>query len=388
MINNNQWLFKKNNLNSPIYLDYAATTPVDVDVLEKMLPFFSQNFGNAGSATHQHGWYANGAVKRARKQISESINCEETEIIFTSGATESINLAMKGVYNLYSTKGEHIIISKTEHTAVLDTAAYLQEKGAKITYLDVDENGIIDSEDLKNAITERTILIAVMWVNNETGVVQDCKKISEIAYQNNIPFLCDATQALGKLKIDLTDNHIGLMPISSHKIFGPKGVGALYVRRKKPRISLESLVHGGGQERGLRAGTLNVPGIVGFGVATLKKTNDLDSKKIRIKDIKSQFLIFFKQYNVIVNGNQQSSDYILNIRIPGLKASQLIKKTRNISYSLGSACNADSLNPSHVLIAMGLTKEECEASFRLSFSAAITDQEIKAACAIFKQSLL
>jgi|TARA_B110000261_G_C13095685_1_gene361744 cysteine desulfurase len=388
MINNNQWLFKKNNLNSPIYLDYAATTPVDVDVLEKMLPFFSQNFGNAGSATHQHGWYANGAVKRARKQISESINCEETEIIFTSGATESINLAMKGVYNLYSTKGEHIIISKTEHTAVLDTAAYLQEKGAKITYLDVDENGIIDSEDLKNAITERTILIAVMWVNNETGVVQDCKKISEIAYQNNIPFLCDATQALGKLKIDLTDNHIGLMPISSHKIFGPKGVGALYVRRKKPRISLESLVHGGGQERGLRAGTLNVPGIVGFGVATLKKTNDLDSKKNRIKDIKSQFLIFFKQYNVIVNGNQQSSDYILNIRIPGLKASQLIKKTRNISYSLGSACNADSLNPSHVLIAMGLTKEECEASFRLSFSAAITDQEIKAACAIFKQSLL
>ena len=388
MINNNQWLSKKNNLNSPIYLDYAATTPVDVDVLEEMLPFFSQNFGNAGSATHQHGWYANGAVKRARKQIAKSINCEETEVIFTSGATESINLAMKGVYDLYSTKGEHIIISKTEHTAVLDTAAYLQKKGAKITYLDVDENGKIDSEDLKNAITERTILIAVMWVNNETGVVQDCKKLSEIAYQNNIPFLCDATQALGKLKIDLADNHIGLMPISSHKIFGPKGVGALYVRRKKPRISLESLVHGGGQERGLRAGTLNVPGIVGFGVATLKNTNNLNSKKTRIKDIKSQFLIFFKQYNVIVNGNQQSSDYILNIRIPGLKASQLIKKTRNISYSLGSACNADSLNPSHVLVAMGLTKEECEASFRLSFSAAITDQEIKEACAIFKQSLL
>jgi|TARA_B100000795_G_C22806689_1_gene445412 cysteine desulfurase len=388
MINNNQWLSKKNNLNSPIYLDYAATTPVDVDVLEEMLPFFSQNFGNAGSATHQHGWYANGAVKRARKQIAKSINCEETEVIFTSGATESINLAMKGVYDLYSTKGEHIVISKTEHTAVLDTAAYLQKKGAKITYLDVDENGKIDSEDLKNAITERTILIAVMWVNNETGVVQDCKKLSEIAYQNNIPFLCDATQALGKLKIDLADNHIGLMPISSHKIFGPKGVGALYVRRKKPRISLESLVHGGGQERGLRAGTLNVPGIVGFGVATLKNTNNLNSKKTRIKDIKSQFLIFFKQYNVIVNGNQQSSDYILNIRIPGLKASQLIKKTRNISYSLGSACNADSLNPSHVLVAMGLTKEECEASFRLSFSAAITDQEIKEACAIFKQSLL
>jgi len=290
-------------LNTPIYLDYAATTPVDPDALAEMLPFFTQNFGNAGSATHQHGWYANGAVKRARKQISESINCEETEIVFTSGATESINLAMKGVYELYSTKGEHIIISKTEHKAVLDTAEYLQKKGAKITYLDVDDNGVIDPQDLKNAITDRTVLIAIMWVNNETGTIQDVKELSAIAYQNNVPFLCDGTQALGKLKIDMTDNHIGLMPISSHKVFGPKGVGALFIRRKKPRISLEALVHGGGQERGFRAGTLNVPGIVGFGVAALTQANNLNSKQARIKDIKSQFLNFFKQYDVIVNGN-------------------------------------------------------------------------------------
>jgi len=374
-------------LNTPIYLDYAATTPVDPDALAEMLPFFTQNFGNAGSATHQHGWYANGAVKRARKQISESINCEETEIVFTSGATESINLAMKGVYELYSTKGEHIIISKTEHKAVLDTAEYLQKKGAKITYLDVDDNGVIDPQDLKNAITDRTVLIAIMWVNNETGTIQDVKELSAIAYQNNVPFLCDGTQALGKLKIDMTDNHIGLMPISSHKVFGPKGVGALFIRRKKPRISLEALVHGGGQERGFRAGTLNVPGIVGFGVAALTQANNLNSKQARIKDIKSQFLNFFKQYDVIVNGNQNSSNHILNIRIPDLKASQLLKKTRNVSYSLGSACNSENLNPSHVLLAIGLSKEECAASFRLSFSDLISDDEIKTACAIFKQSL-
>lgn len=374
-------------MNTPIYLDYAATTPVDPDALAEMLPFFTQNFGNAGSATHQHGWYANGAVKRARKQISESINCEETEIVFTSGATESINLAMKGVYELYSTKGEHIIISKTEHKAVLDTAEYLQKKGAKITYLDVDDNGVIDPQDLKNAITDRTVLIAIMWVNNETGTIQDVKELSAIAYQNNVPFLCDGTQALGKLKIDMTDNHIGLMPISSHKVFGPKGVGALFIRRKKPRISLEALVHGGGQERGFRAGTLNVPGIVGFGVAALTQANNLNSKQDRIKDIKSQFLNFFKQYDVIVNGNQNSSNHILNIRIPDLKASQLLKKTRNVSYSLGSACNSENLNPSHVLLAMGLSKEECAASFRLSFSDLISDDEIKTACAIFKQSL-
>lgn len=374
-------------MNTPIYLDYAATTPVDPDALAEMLPFFTQNFGNAGSATHQHGWYANGAVKRARKQISESINCEETEIVFTSGATESINLAMKGVYELYSTKGEHIIISKTEHKAVLDTAEYLQKKGAKITYLDVDDNGVIDPQDLKNAITDRTVLIAIMWVNNETGTIQDVKELSAIAYQNNVPFLCDGTQALGKLKIDMTDNHIGLMPISSHKVFGPKGVGALFIRRKKPRISLEALVHGGGQERGFRAGTLNVPGIVGFGVTALTQANNLNSKQARIKDIKSQFLNFFKQYDVIVNGNQNSSNHILNIRIPDLKASQLLKKTRNVSYSLGSACNSENLNPSHVLLAMGLSKEECAASFRLSFSDLISDDEIKTACAIFKQSL-
>ena len=374
-------------MNKPIYLDYASTTPVDKDVVEEMVPFFTENFGNAGSATHQFGWFANGAIKRARKQIAKSINCEESEIIFTSGATESINIAIQGVFNLYASKGNHIIISKTEHKAVIDTVNFLKKKGARVTYLDVDSNGLINLEELKNSICNETILIAVMWVNNETGVIQDTVEVSNIAYQNKIPFLCDGVQALGKLSINMTENHIGLMPLSSHKIFGPKGVGALFIRRKNPRIALEPLIHGGGQEKGFRSGTVNVPGIVGFGVAAEKvKTQIIENQK-RIKIIKFKFIDFFSQYEAIINGKTKSCNNILNIRIPNLKASELIKKTRNIGYSLGSACNSDDLSPSHVLVAMGLSVSECESSFRLSFSHHTTDEEIKDACNIFQKAL-
>jgi cysteine desulfurase len=374
-------------LNKRIYLDYAATTPVDVHVLKEMIPFFTQQFGNAGSATHQFGWYANGAVKRARKQLATSINCEESEIVFTSGATESINIAIQGVFNLYASKGNHIIVSNTEHKAVLDTIKFLEKKGARVTYLDVDKNGVVNLQDLKEAICDETIMIAVMWVNNETGVIQDVKEISSIAYQNNIPFLSDGTQALGKLKIDMTDNHIGMMPLSSHKIFGPKGVGALFIRRKKPRIALQSLIHGGGQEKGFRAGTLNVPGIVGFGAAAEHAIKNILENQNRIREIKSQFFTFFNQYETTVNGNDTACNHILNIRILNLKASDLIKKTRNIGYSLGSACNSDSLAPSHVLVAMGLDSVQSAGSFRLSFSHQITNEEIEKACEIFKEAL-
>ena len=374
-------------MNKPIYLDYAATTPVDEDVIEKMVPFFTENFGNAGSSTHQFGWFANGAIKRARKQIASSINCEESEIIFTSGATESANIAIQGVFNLYASKGNHIIISKTEHKAVLDTVNFLKKKGARITYLDVDNNGLINLEELKSSICNETILIAVMWVNNETGVIQDAEEISNIAYQNKIPFLCDGAQALGKLSINMTENHIGLMPLSSHKIFGPKGVGALFIRRKNPRITLEPLIHGGGQEKGFRSGTMNVPGVVGFGLAAEKGGNQVIENQKRIKNIKFQFIEFFNQYEGIINGNTKACNHILNIRIPNLKASELIKKTRNIGYSLGSACNSDDLSPSHVLVAMGLSVSECESSFRLSFSHHTTDEEIRQSCNIFQEAL-
>lgn len=374
-------------MNKPIYLDYAATTPVDKDVIKEMVPFFTENFGNAGSATHQFGWFANGAIKRARKQIANSINCEESEIIFTSGATESINIGVQGVFNLYASKGNHIILSKTEHKAIIDTVNFLKKKGARVTYLDVDSNGLINLEELKKSICNETVLIAVMWVNNETGVIQDAVEISNIAYQNKIPFLCDGAQALGKLNINMTENHIGLMPLSSHKVFGPKGVGALFIRRKKPRIALEPLIHGGGQEKGFRPGTINVPGVVGFGVAAEKGKAQIIENQNRIKNIKVQFINFFRQYKAIINGNAEACNHILNIRVPNLKASELIKKTRNIGYSLGSACNSDDLSPSHVLIAMGLNINECESSFRLSFSQYTTDKEIKDACNIFHEAL-
>lgn len=360
-----------------VYLDYAATTPVHPEVLQQMLPFFSENFGNSSSATHQHGWYANGAIKKARTQLAKSINCEESELIFTSGATESINLAAKGIFELYQTKGKHIIVAKTEHKAVLDTIEYLEKKGASVTYLDTDENGIITEEALTAAIQPSTILIAIMWVNNETGVIQNTKALSEIAHQNNVPFLSDATQALGKVPIDMQENFIGVMPISAHKIFGPKGVGALYVRRKKPRITLEALLHGGGQEKHLRAGTLNVPGIVGFGSAAEIAVANLVPNKERILEIKQEFIQFFSKFNAIVNGRDRTIHHILNVQIPGLKADQLVKLTRNISYSLGSACTSETLDPSHVLTAMGLAKKECFSSFRLSFSANLAQEDIE-----------
>ena len=371
-----------------IYLDYASTTPVSEKVLEKMLPFFSDHFGNSSSATHQDGWYAKGAIKRARKQVAKAIHCEESEVIFTSGATEGINQSIRAIYDLYSNKGNHIVVSKTEHKAVLDTVAELEKKGAEVTYLDVNSQGLVDFKEYQNALKETTILVAVMWVNNETGVIQNVKKLSEKAYENNIPFLCDGTQAVGKLSINMQDNKIGVMPISAHKFFGPKGVGALFVRRKKPRITLCPLITGGGQENKLRAGTLNTPGIVGIGEAIELATREMEKNVRRLKDIKKEFKDFFTSHNAVFNESKgNTSPHILNITLPGVKSNQLIKKTRNLSYSLGSACTSETLDPSLVLTAMGISKENCFCSFRLSFSPEITKEEIEKAKNYFWNSL-
>ena len=371
-----------------IYLDYAASTPVSEKVLEKMLPFFTDHFGNSSSATHQHGWYANGAIKRARKQVAKAINCEESEIIFTSGATEGINQAIRAIYQLYHKKGNHIVVSKTEHKAVLDTVIDLKKKGADVTCLDVNSEGLINPSDLVNALKETTVLVAIMWVNNETGVVQNVKELSEIAYEKNIPFLCDGTQAIGKLPVNMQNNKIGVLPISAHKFHGPKGVGALYIRRKKPRITIAPLITGGGQENKLRAGTLNTPGIVGLGEAIELAINKLEENTKRLKVIKKEFKDFFLTYNATFNESKKyTSDHILNITLPGIKANNLIKKTRHLSYSLGSACTSETLDPSAVLTAMGITKENCFCSFRLSFSAEITNAEIKQVKEIFTDSL-
>ena len=371
-----------------IYLDYAASTPVSKQVMDSMLPFFTHHFGNSSSATHQHGWYANGAIKRARKQVAKAINCEESEIIFTSGATEGINQAIRAIYKLYYKKGNHIIVSKTEHKAVLDTVADLEKKGAEVSYLDVDSEGLINLSDYEKALKETTILVAIMWINNETGVIQNVKELSEKAYENNTPFLCDGTQAIGKLPVNMQDNKIGVLPISAHKFYGPKGVGALYIRRKNPRITISPLITGGGQENKLRAGTLNTPGIVGLGEAIEIAIKELEGNTKRLKFIKKEFKDFFTTYNATFNESKdQTSAHILNITLHGIKANNLIKKTRNLSYSLGSACTSETLDPSTVLTAMGISKENCFCSFRLSFSPEITNSDIKQVKDTFTNSL-
>lgn len=371
-----------------IYLDYASTTPVKEKVLGAMLPFFTEHFGNASSATHQHGWYANGAISKARKQVAKALKCEESEIIFTSGATEGINQSLRSIYQLYHKKGNHIVVSKTEHKAVLDTVKDLEKKGAKVTYLEVNSNGLIDPKAFRLALKPETILAAVMWVNNETGVIQKVNQLSKIAFEQNIPFLCDGTQAIGKLPIDMQSNKIGIMPISAHKFFGPKGIGALFIRRKNPRIALAPLLTGGGQEKKLRGGTLNTPGIIGLGEAIELASKNISKSNKRIQEIKTSFKNFFNHYKAIFNEAEgYTSQHILNVIIPGVKASNLIKKTRDLSYSLGSACTSETLAPSHVLTAMGISKEDCFSSFRLSFSDLISDEEIEIAQNILRESI-
>lgn len=358
-----------------IYLDYNATTPVDSDVLQTMLPYFTERFGNAASATHIFGLQAKDAVEHARKQVAKTINCEEQEIIFTSGATEAINIAIKGVYNLYHQKGNHIITVETEHKAVLDTCAYLEKKGTKVTYLKVDKNGLIDLQELEKSITENTILVAVMYANNETGVVQNVSEISKIVHAKNSIFLCDATQAIGKIPVDVQKDGIDLMCISAHKFYGPKGIGALYFRRKNPRVSLETFLHGGAHERGIRSGTLNVPAIVGLG-----KACELISYNDEVKDLRDYFENTIQENfenEITINGKDAKRlPNTSNITFP-FKAVDFIHHTKNkLAVATGSACTSAENLPSHVLIAMGLTKDLAEKSIRFSLGKYTTKEEM------------
>jgi len=363
----------------PVYLDNNATTPVDPRVLEMMLPFFTMHFGNAASNSHAYGWEAAEAVKYAREQVAALINSEPEEIIFTSGATESDNLALKGVYEMYTSKGNHIITVKTEHKAVLDSCKHLEKKGAEITYLNVKKDGLIDLEELKNSIKSTTILIAVMHANNETGVIQPVQQISRIAKKNSILFFSDAAQAVGKIPVDVIKDGIDLMSFSAHKIYGPKGIGALYVRRKNPRVRLSSQMDGGGHERGIRSGTLNVPAIVGFGKAcelcriqmqndaekTGKQRNKLEKELAKIKD-------------VCINGNiQHRLPNVSNLSFKNINSSELMAKfSKKIAVSSGSACTSASQSPSFVLKAMGLSDEMALSSLRFSLGRFTTDEEI------------
>lgn len=365
-------------MKSPIYLDYNATTPVDKRVIDKLLPYFTYTFGNASSRTHAFGWIAEDAVKIAREQVAKLIHCIDQEIVFTSGATEAINLAIKGIWENYQTKGKHIITVKTEHKAVLDSCRVLEAKGAEVTYLSVDREGLIDLDELKNSLKPQTILVAVMYGNNETGVIQPIRRIAELTHANNSIFMCDATQSVGKINLNVEEEHIDLMCLSAHKMYGPKGVGALYIRRKNPRVTLFPQIDGGGHERGLRSGTLNVPGIVGLGKACEIAGQEMWEDAVRISRLRTKLEQHLCDLgNVFINGSAKHRMFnVTNISFRGVRSEKMIQKMPGIAVAMGSACTSAVPEPSHVLKAMGLSDEESYSSIRFSLGKYTTEEEI------------
>ena len=361
-----------------IYLDNNSTTPVDPLVLETMLPYFTTRFGNASSKTHSFGWIAEQAVTDARLQVAKLIGAEDSEIIFTSGATEAINLALKGVFEAYSVKGKHIITSATEHKAVLDTCAHLEKSGAHITILPVQPDGLIDPAELSNALTDQTILVSIMYANNETGVIQNIRELSAITHAKGSIFMSDSTQACGKIRVNTDEDGIDLLALSAHKIYGPKGCGALFVRRKNPRVKLIAQIDGGGHEKGLRSGTLNVPGIVGFGKACELAHERMWEDNIHISKLRStleQGLIDLG--NISVNGNTRNRlPNTSNLAFTGIKASTLMKHLPDIAFASGSACTSALAEPSHVLRAMQISEDVAYSSVRFSIGRHNTTDEI------------
>lgn len=363
----------------PIYMDYAATTPVDKRVVDAMLPFFTTYFGNAASNNHEYGWQAEAAVKIAREQVAQLIHAEPGEIIFTSGATEAVNLAIKGVWEMYAAKGNHIITCKTEHKAVLDTCAYLERRGVSVTYLSVDEKGNIRLDELEKAILPSTILIVLMYANNETGLIHPIKKIGAIAKEKNILFFTDATQAVGKINLNVMDDDIDLMAMSAHKIYGPKGVGALYVRRKNPRVNLSAQIHGGGHEKEWRSGTLNVPGIVGFGEACKILIDEMADETERKKFLRNELEknILMNKDCVLNNAVTSRLPNITNICFKGIDKNALYAALNKwIAFSAGSACTSAKPEPSHVLKAMGLSDADANSSIRFSLGRFTNEEDI------------
>ena len=372
----------------PIYLDYAATTPVDKRVAEKMIPYLCEHFGNPASSSHAYGWEAENAVEEARAHIAALINADSKEIIFTSGASESDNLALKGAAHFYQSKGKHLITVKTEHKAVLDTMRELERQGFEVTYLDVQENGLIDLEVFKAAIRPDTILVSVMWVNNEIGVIQPIAQIGQICRERKIIFHVDAAQACGKTPIDVEAACVDLLSMSAHKIYGPKGIGALYVRRK-PRVRLEAQMHGGGHERGFRSGTLATHQIVGMGeafrIAKLEMEQDI-AHALRLRQI---FLDGIKGIEeVYINGDMEHRvANNLNVSFNFVEGESLIMAVKEIAVSSGSACTSASLEPSYVLRALGRNDELAHSSLRITFGRMTTEEDMKFAAQLIKSKI-
>ena len=364
----------------PIYLDNNATTQVDPRVLDTMLPYFIDHFGNAASRNHPFGWEAEEAVELAREQVARLIGAETKEIYFTSGATESDNLALKGVFEMYASKGNHIITAVTEHKAVLDTCIHLEKMGGEVTYLNVKPNGLIDLAELEAAIKPNTILIAIMYANNEIGIIQPVKEISDIARKNGVLFFTDATQAAGKIPVDVQRDGIDLMALSAHKIYGPKGVGALYIRRKNPRVKITAQMDGGGHERGVRSGTLNVPGIAGFGKACELCRLEMEADSLRIKVLRDKLENALLQIEETkLNGDKESRlPHVTNISFRHVEGEALLMAiNKNIAVSSGSACTSASIEPSYVLKALGLSDDQAYSSLRFALGRFTTEEQIE-----------
>jgi len=365
-------------MNLPIYLDNNSTTPMDPRVLDAMLPYFNAKFGNAASRNHPFGWAAEEGVDYAREQVAKLIGASDKEIIFTSGATESDNLAIKGVFEMYKEKGNHIITCVTEHKAVIDACKHLEKLGGEVTYLGVKADGLIDLAELEAAMTEKTILVAIMFGNNEIGVIQPIREISAIAHKHGALFMTDATQAVGKIPVDVNADGIDLMAFTAHKMYGPKGVGALYVRRKNPRVKVTAQMDGGGHERGMRSGTLNVPGIVGLGKACEICQLEMESEAIRLSALRDKLqAALTTMEESYVNGNTEHRlPHVANISFKYVEGEGLMMAMKDLAVSSGSACTSASLEPSYVLKSLGLSDDLAHSSIRFGLGRFTTEEEV------------
>ncbi|HWB73626.1 MAG TPA: IscS subfamily cysteine desulfurase [Nannocystaceae bacterium] len=366
-------------MKNPIYLDYAATCPVDQRVVDAMLPYFTQSYGNAASRTHAFGWVAEEAVENGRAEIAKTIGADSKEITWTSGATESNNLAIKGVAEYLAEQGNHIITLVTEHKAVLDTCKHLERHGCEVTYLPVDREGLITPEEIAAAITDKTVLVSVMFANNETGVIQPIAEIGKVCRSKKVLFHTDATQAFGKVPLDVEAMNIDLMSLSAHKIYGPKGIGALYVRRRKPRVRLAPQIHGGGHERGNRSGTLNVPSIVGFGMAAKLAREGMAEEAARIQGLRDHLrdrLLGEIEHTYLNGSRAHVLPGHLNVSFAYIEGESLLMALKDVALSSGSACTSASLEPSYVLRAMGLNDELAHSSLRMTIGRFTTKEEL------------
>lgn len=373
----------------PIYLDNNATTPMDPRVLEAMLPYFVQKFGNSASRNHAFGWVAEEAVDYAREQVAQLIGANEKEIIFTSGATESDNLALKGVFEMYKEKGNHIITMVTEHKAVLDACKHIEKLGGRVTYLVPKPDGLIDLEQLVAAMSQETILVSIMYGNNEIGVIQPVKEIARIAHSFGALFMTDATQTVGKIPVNVIEDGIDLLALSGHKMYGPKGVGALYVRRKNPRVKVTAQMDGGGHERGMRSGTLNVPGIVGLGKACELARLEMDADAIRLSALRDKLEAALTQLEEsYVNGNvEHRLPHTANISFKYVEGEGLMMAMKDLAVSSGSACTSASLEPSYVLKSLGLSDDLAHSSIRFGLGRFTTEAEVDRAIEVTRNAV-